>query len=83
MRAEMRAFPNRLWRSCLDPKAKKLGWIGLRGWYAVPGDICNATVSRRAGQWHVAVQWEREIEAPVASTLPAVGIDMGIAVSLD
>ncbi len=58
----------------------KLGWINLRGWYAVPGDICNATVSRRAGQWHISVQWEREIAVPVESTLPPVGIDMGVAV---
>lgn len=61
-------------------KLPKLGWISLRGWYAIPGTICNATVSRRAGQWHVAVQWQREIEAPVESTLPAVGIDRGITV---
>ena len=42
-------------------KLPKLGWIRFRGWYAIPGDICNATVSRRAGQWHVAVQWQREV----------------------
>ena len=58
----------------------KLGWIKLRGWYAIPGDICNATVSRRAGQWHVAVQRQREAAEPVASILPAVGIDRGVAV---
>ena len=61
-------------------KLPKLGWISLRGWYAVPGTIRNATVSRRAGQWHVAVQWEREVLEPVPSTLPAVGIDVGVAV---
>ena len=58
----------------------KLGWIKLRGWYAIPGDICNATVSRRAGQWHVAVQRQREVAEPVPSILPAVGIDRGVAV---
>ena len=61
-------------------KLPKLGWIKLRGWYAIPGDICNATVSRRAGQWHVSVQWLREVDEPIPSTLPAVGIDRGVAV---
>jgi putative transposase len=61
-------------------KLPKLGWIALRGWHAVPGDICNATVSRRAGQWHVSVQWQREVAEPIPSILPAVGIDRGIAV---
>ena len=58
----------------------KLGWVRLRGWYAIPGDICNATVSRRAGQWHVAVQWEREAVESAPSELPSIGIDRGIAV---
>ncbi|MDQ2763021.1 MAG: transposase [Pseudomonadota bacterium] len=61
-------------------KLPKLGWIRLRGWYAIPGDICNATVSRRAGQWHVSIQWQREIAEPIQSTLLAIGIDRGIAV---
>jgi putative transposase len=61
-------------------KLPKLGWVRLRGWYAIPGDIRNATVSRRAGQWHVAVQWQREVAEPAPSILPAVGIDMGVAV---
>ena len=61
-------------------KLPKLGWIRLRGWYAIPGNICNATVSRRAGQWHVAVQWQREVAEPAPSILPAVGIDRGVAV---
>jgi putative transposase len=61
-------------------KVPKLGWVRLRGWYAVPGDICNATVSGRAGQWYVAVQWQREAAEPTASGLPSVGIDRGVAV---
>jgi putative transposase len=61
-------------------KLPKLGWISLRGWYAIPGVVCNATVSRRAGQWHAAVKWQREVAEPVLSTLPAVGIDRGINV---
>jgi putative transposase len=61
-------------------KLPKLGWVRLRGWYGIPGDICNATVSRRAGQWHVAVQWQRDIAEPIPSSLPAVGIDRGVTV---
>jgi putative transposase len=61
-------------------KLPKLGWVQFRGWYAIPGDICNATVSRRAGQWHVAVQWQREVAKSVPPILPAVGIDRGVVV---
>ena len=61
-------------------KLPKLGWGRLRGWQALPGDICNITVSHRAGRWFAAVQCEREVMEPVSSILPPVGIDMGIAV---
>jgi putative transposase len=61
-------------------KLPKLGWITLRGWHAIPGAICNATVARRAGQWQVAVQWQRETAEPAPSVLPAVGVDRGVAV---
>jgi putative transposase len=44
---------DRTGRSSGRIKLPKLGWIRLRGWQAILGDICNATVSRRAGQWHV------------------------------
>jgi len=42
--------------------------------------IRNATVSPRAGQWHVTVQWPREAAEPAASTLPPVGLDLGVIV---
>lgn len=61
-------------------KLTKLGWMPLRGWCAVPGDIRNATVSLRAGRWYVAVQWRREVAEPTPSILPAVGVDRGVAV---
>lgn len=63
-------------------KLPKLGWIRLREhrWRELPGTICNVTVTRRAGQWFAAVQCKREMAEPVPSSLPAVGIDMGIAV---
>ncbi len=61
-------------------KLPKLGWVRLRGWKALPGAICTITVSRRAGQWFAAVQCEREAPEPALSTLPPVGIDLGVAV---
>ena len=61
-------------------KLPKLGWVRLRGWQALPGDICTITVSRRDGQWFAAVQCERGVAEPAPSSLPAVGIDMGVAV---
>lgn len=61
-------------------KLPKLGSVSLRGWRAIPGAIRSATVSRRAGLWYVAVQWQREVAAPAPSILPAIGIDRGIAV---
>jgi putative transposase len=61
-------------------KLPKLSWIRFRGWHAIPGEICNATVAWRAGQWQVAVQWQREAADPLPSILPAVGIDRGIAI---
>ena len=61
-------------------KLPKLGWVRLRGWTALPGYIRTITVSRRAGHWFAAVQCEREIPEPALSTLPPVGIDLGVAV---
>ncbi|MBP2307514.1 RNA-guided endonuclease InsQ/TnpB family protein [Azospirillum melinis] len=60
-------------------KLPKLGWVRLRGWMALPGDIRNITVSRRAGHWFAAVQCEREGAEPVPSPLPPIGIDLGVA----
>lgn len=67
-------------KSAGQVKLPKLGWVRLRGWHALPGDICNITLSRRAGKWFAAVQCEREVTDPVSSSLPPVGIDMGVAV---
>ncbi len=58
----------------------KLGWVGLRGWCVLPGDICTVTVLRRAGQWFAAVQCQRDIAEASPSTLPPIGIDLGVAV---
>ena len=60
----------------------KVGWVRVRGWYAIPGDMRSLTVSRRAGVWSVSIQWRREVVEPAPSVLPPLGIDMGVAVAL-
>jgi putative transposase len=61
-------------------KLPKIGWVSFRGWHELPGDLRNATVSRKAGQWFAAVQCVREVQEPETSALPPVGIDLGISV---
>jgi putative transposase len=70
----------RLSRRVGEVKLPKLGWVRLRWDRAIPGDIKNITVSRRAGTWMVAAQYECEASDPEPSSLPAVGIDRGVAV---
>jgi putative transposase len=60
-------------------KLPKIGWVRLRGWRELPGDLRSITVTLRAGVWSVSVLCQREtVIAP--SLLPAVGIDLGVAV---
>lgn len=63
-----------------EVRLPKLGWVRLRWDRAIPGEVKNITVARRAGIWSVAAQYEREIADPEPSTLPAVGIDRGVNV---
>jgi putative transposase len=60
----------------------KVGWVRLRGWYAIPGPMRSLTVSRRAGVWSASIQWRREVVEPAPSVLSPLGIDMGVAVAL-
>lgn len=70
----------RISRRAGEARLPKLGWVRLRWDRATPGEVRNITVSRRAGVWTVAAQYEREIADPEPSTLPAVGIDRGVNV---
>jgi putative transposase len=63
-----------------EVKLPKLGWVRFRWDRAIPGTTKNITVSRRAGIWSVAAQYEQEITAPIPRDLPSVGIDRGVAV---
>lgn len=55
----------------------KLGWLRYRNSRAVLGEVRNATVSRHAGRWFVAIQTMREV-APAIAQGDMVGVDMGI-----
>lgn len=61
-------------------KVPKLGWLKVRDWRPLGGELRNVTIRRKAGHWYVSIQWQREIEAPTPKNGPAVGIDRGIAV---
>ncbi len=69
----------RLSRRLGEVKLPKLGWVRLRWDRQIAGEVKNITVSRRAGVWSVAAQYEHEVADPVPSALPAVGIDRGVA----
>lgn len=58
----------------------KIGWVKFRKSQTIEGKIKNATVSKRAGCWYVAVQVEIELPTPVHPNKDhEVGIDLGIA----
>lgn len=56
----------------------KLGWLRLRLSRPVLGEIRNATLSERAGRWHVSLQTEREVDTAQPQASSAVGVDMGV-----
>lgn len=56
----------------------KLGWVRYRNSRAVPGEVCNVTVSASAGRWFISVQTERQEGPSVSHATSAVGIDMGV-----
>ncbi len=70
----------RLSKNWGEVKLPKLGWVRLRWDRAISGEVKNITVSRRAGIWQVAAQYEREIADPEPLDLPVVGIDRGVTV---
>ncbi|CAB3773377.1 IS200/IS605 family transposase ISAba30 [Paraburkholderia humisilvae] len=59
-------------------KVPKLGWLRYRKSRDVPGEVRSATVSLRAGKWHVSILTKREAGQPVPRG-PAIGIDVGVA----
>jgi putative transposase len=61
-------------------KLPKVGWVKFTLDRALLGDPRNITVTRRLGHWYIAVQCEREMLDPLPSSLPATGLDRGVAV---
>ena len=61
-------------------KLPKIGWIKLRDWRGLGGEMRSMSISKRAGHWYVAIQWRAKIADPAKSTLPPVGIDRGVKV---
>lgn len=61
-------------------KVPKLGWIKVREWRPLRGQLRNITIRQKAGHWYVAIQWQREVNHPAAINGPAVGIDRGVVV---
>jgi len=57
----------------------KVGWLSYFQSKKVVGDIKNVTVSRKANDWYVSIQTEREVESAIHPKTNIVGIDMGIA----
>ena len=58
----------------------KIGWIKFRKSQDIHGTPKNVTVSKRAGEWYVAVQTELELGCQQHPNFNSeVGIDMGIA----
>jgi len=70
----------RLTRKLGAVRIPKVGWIKLRGWRALGGELRNVTISRRGGHWYAAIAWQAEVTDPAPSPLPPVGIDRGIAI---
>lgn len=61
-------------------KVPKLGWLKVRDWRPLGGELRNITIRRKAGHWYASIQWQREVEAPTPKSGPTVGVDRGVAV---
>lgn len=58
----------------------KVGWVKLRGYRQLGGELRNVTISKRGGHWYAAIAWQADVADPAPSTLPPVGIDRGIRI---
>lgn len=56
----------------------KLGWVKLREALRFDGKIMSARVSRTADKWFVSIQVEVELLEPDVTSLPVLGVDVGI-----
>lgn len=61
-------------------KLPKVGWVKMRGYRALGGELRNVTISKRGGYWYAAVAWQAEVADPAPSQKPDAGIDRGVAI---
>jgi putative transposase len=61
-------------------KVPKVGWVKLRGYRPLGGELRSVTIARKAGKWFASIAWRKEIADPAPRNLPGVGIDRGVAV---
>lgn len=59
-------------------KLPKLGWVKYRNSRKTLGKIKNVTISRKAGNYTLSIQTEREVREQLHPSSTAVGIDMGV-----
>jgi len=57
----------------------KIGNLKYRNSRGIEGVAKNVTISRKAGNYTVSIQAERDIEQPTHSSSKEVGLDMGVA----
>ncbi len=70
----------RLTRNRGAVRIPKVGWINIRGFRELGGELRNITISRRNGHWFAAIAWQLEVPDPTPSTLLAVGVDRGVKI---
>lgn len=57
----------------------KVGWVKIVMHRALEGTPKNVTVTKtKSGEYYASVQCEMQVEKPMPSSLPAVGIDLGL-----
>lgn len=55
----------------------KIGWVKVRGWREIPGEIKTARVVRRASGWYVSLSCIEDIE-PLPTGGATIGVDVGL-----
>lgn len=70
----------RLNRSKGAIRIPKVGWIKLRGYRPLGGELRNITISKRGAHWCAAITWRADVADPDPSTSAPVGIDRGVAI---
>lgn len=61
-------------------KVPKVGWVKLRGYFPLGGELRTITISKKAGHWYASVAWRAVVADPAPKSGPTVGIDRGVAI---